>query len=157
MELLCEGNYIWLNTYLFQPPIPRAADDPWRTQRCRDPLLGLAPLLKPDNFPATFCVRRETAVQMACSSCVHGLEIFLPDHLERTMQAMARAKKQGIRICIFQVSGFYSTIALDDLEMLHQIRNGLANVEDLRLIDSPSLVNFFSEIHPANDVDVTIS
>lgn len=71
----------------------------------------------------------------------------LPDHLEKTMQVMAWAKQQSIKICILQVSGFYSSIAPDDLELPHQIRNGLANVEDLHLIDSPSLIDFFSEVH----------
>ena len=59
---------------------------------------------------------------------------------------MIAARKNGVAIRTFEVSGFYSQLTVDGNGLSGMMAEALHNVEDLRLIDSPSLLEFMATI-----------
>lgn len=63
---------------------------------------------------------------------------------------MVAARRHGAVIRRFEVSGFYSRLAASDNELSDLMADALYNVDDLRLIDSPSLLDFMSNVSMAS-------
>lgn len=57
---------------------------------------------------------------------------------------MINARTDGVVVRTFEVFGFYSKLENCDNELSETMAKALYNVEDLRLIDSPSLLEFMS-------------
>jgi hypothetical protein len=74
-----------------------------------------------------------------------------PIHLETVIHGMIAARRDGAVIRSFEVSGFDSRLAASENELSEIMGDALFNVEDLRLIDSPSLLDFMSNV-PLNFV-----
>ncbi|KAE8371408.1 hypothetical protein BDV26DRAFT_302788 [Aspergillus bertholletiae] len=67
-----------------------------------------------------------------------------PDHFENVIRAICAAKQAGIHIRTFQVSSFYSRLPLVGSELTSLAATALSEVEELRLTDSPGLLDFLS-------------
>ncbi|KAE8308581.1 hypothetical protein BDV41DRAFT_568138 [Aspergillus transmontanensis] len=58
-----------------------------------------------------------------------------PVHFETVIDAMVAARRNGIIVRKFKVSGFYSKISMPGTSLLRKVMEALHNVEDLRLVD----------------------
>lgn len=72
--------------------------------------------------------------------------VSFPDHLEKMIKAIIVAKGKKVFVRVFQISGFYSSVVANNPDMQSMIQDAFSNVEDLRLIESPNLLNFFRPI-----------
>jgi hypothetical protein len=72
--------------------------------------------------------------------------VSFPDHLEKMIEAIIVAKGKNVFVRVFQISGFYSSVVTNNPDMQSMIQDAFSNVEDLRLIESPNLLNFFCPI-----------
>jgi hypothetical protein len=70
-----------------------------------------------------------------------------PDRFKSILHAMVRAKDNGVVIRTFQISGFYSRLLVSDSELSRLASDALSSVEELQLIDSPSMLEFMSYVH----------
>lgn len=68
-----------------------------------------------------------------------------PTHLINVVEGMGAAMRNEVVIRTFEVSGFYSQLAADN-KLFEGMASALHYVEDLRLIDSPSLLEFMSTL-----------
>jgi hypothetical protein len=69
-----------------------------------------------------------------------------PAHFETIIDAMVAARRNGIIVRRFKVSGFYSKISMPGPILFRKVMEALHNVEDLRLFDSSRLLNFMRQI-----------
>ncbi|KAE8130724.1 hypothetical protein BDV38DRAFT_289370 [Aspergillus pseudotamarii] len=69
-----------------------------------------------------------------------------PVHFETVIDAMVAARRNGIIVRKFKVSGFYSKISMPGTSLLRKVMEALHNVEDLRLVDSSRLLNFMWQV-----------
>ncbi|KAK9646477.1 hypothetical protein HCH54_005222 [Aspergillus fumigatus] len=70
-----------------------------------------------------------------------------PDRFKSILHAMVRAKDNGVTIRTFQIAGFYSRLLVSNSELPSLASDALSSVEDLQLIDSPSMLEFMSHVH----------
>ncbi|KAH3511103.1 hypothetical protein KXV55_002475 [Aspergillus fumigatus] len=70
-----------------------------------------------------------------------------PDRFKSILHAMVGAKDNGVTIRTFQISGFYSRLLVSNSELPSLASDALSSVEDLQLIDSPSMLEFMSHVH----------
>ncbi|GMF77643.1 unnamed protein product [Aspergillus oryzae] len=69
-----------------------------------------------------------------------------PVHFETVIDAMVAARRNGIIVRKFKVSGFYSKISMPGTSLFRKVMEALHNVEDLRLVDSSRLLNFMRQV-----------
>lgn len=81
----------------------------------------------------------------ACRAYVKWKESF-PIHLEAILRSMSTAQKKGVQITTLQVKGFYAHLDHLDKEFLDLAQSALAQVSNLELVDSVSLLRFLGWI-----------
>ncbi|KAL4802849.1 hypothetical protein BDV18DRAFT_163809 [Aspergillus unguis] len=74
-----------------------------------------------------------------------GHSLF-PNHLERLLTAIAVARKRDVTVRTFEICGFYSRAATEDLFLQQLATEALQNVEEIRLVDSPALLPFLNRV-----------
>lgn len=73
-------------------------------------------------------------------------QISFPSHLEKMATAMIVARENKVPIHAFRISGFYPRIASEEPLMWELMTEALANVEELQVIDSPTMVEYLAQI-----------
>jgi hypothetical protein len=69
-----------------------------------------------------------------------------PNHLERLLTAITVAADSGLSLRSFEIWGFYSRAATEDQFLQQLAVEGLRKVDSLRLVDSPALLPFLSQV-----------
>ncbi|RAH63503.1 hypothetical protein BO85DRAFT_483345 [Aspergillus piperis CBS 112811] len=70
----------------------------------------------------------------------------LKDHLVKMSAAMVVAKMEGVVVKTFEISGFHSRVNTRDSLVLYLLEKALSNVEELRAINSPTILEPLSQI-----------
>ncbi|KAE8396864.1 hypothetical protein BDV37DRAFT_277335 [Aspergillus pseudonomiae] len=69
---------------------------------------------------------------------------FFADHVKTLATAVVAARRQGIVIDTLAISGYYPNHLSPDYHLSHLLDDAFADVEELRLEDSPALLEYFT-------------